>query len=66
MEIDRHGLLIAETGEAGEVNWVWVKAAGGVPHPIGRSDAVLALGEFDVAGAPRAAVLAWVDERLSA
>ena len=61
----RAGLLIAETGENGEVAWVWIKRkAERIPRPLRRSAGPkLSAEQFDVIGASRGAVLAWLGAR---
>lgn len=55
-------LLIAETGENGEIDWVWIKtAAEPIPRPLSRSGGIGLIPEqFDVIGATREAIAAWL------
>lgn len=59
--------LIAETGASGEVVWVWMKRPGQpTARPVTPAVASrLTLDHTEISGAPRAAVLAWV-QRVSA
>ncbi|MCB1330296.1 MAG: hypothetical protein KDK28_13090 [Maritimibacter sp.] len=55
------GVLIAETGETGEVTWVWVLKTGErIPRPFRRRDVGLALHRYTPAGVDHAQIASWV------
>lgn len=58
---DADGLLIAETGETGEVIWVWILPNGErIPRPFRRRDVGLPVDRFGVTGAHREAIATWL------
>lgn len=59
---DPDGILIAETGEAGEVTWVWILPNGErIPRPFRHRDVGLPVERFWVTGAHRDAIATWLD-----
>lgn len=55
------GVLIAETGETGDVTWVWVLHAGErIARPFHRRDRGLPLDRFKPVGARRDEIASWI------